>query len=239
LAVAPDGNSYLTYTDATGTYSVVSAHTGSRKVILSTKGPKPGQLWSILAYTNEGVILGAFGRGSDTPGPPEPGIWLLDPASGHIRLLDRSHYWVSGPISSRNIGGGGFAWTIDYPLGSVGDTTSEVYRLDLATGKTVAWYKTAASIAALAATRDGELLVAYGDDSRLALLDRSHRLTLLDVPADFGDTLASTLTVAQPGVWIADSGGLDLYMKGVGIHVMVRNSLSPDSPELYAAGDCR
>ncbi len=236
--VAPDGKTYLTYTDITGAYSLVNARTGSRKVILSTKGPKAGQLWSMVAYTNEGVILGAFGRGSDTMGPPEPGIWLLDPASGHIRLLEGSHYWTPDPLARVTTIGGGFAWTIDQPNGSTG-TAVEVYRLNLATGQTVAWYKTKVAIELLSATADGELLVAYGDESRPALLDRSHRLTQLDIPADF-DSLASAWTVARPGVWITEpSGRLNLYVKGVGIHVIVPRPESPDSPGLLPAGDCR
>jgi hypothetical protein len=238
FAVAPDGQSYVMYT-AQG-ISVVNAKTGSRKVILSTKGPKARQFWSLLAYTSKGVFLGAFESGSDTPGPPAPGIWLLDPASGHLRLLEGTHYWSGDPISRQTMTGGGFAWTIDHPKGSVA-TALEVYRLDLATGQTVAWYETKAYVQLLSATADGELLVAYGDQGQLALLDRSHRLTPLEVPAEFYPA-GVKWTVAQPGVWITDSGNsLDLYQKGLGIHVVVSTTdfvTNPDSRDLYAAGDC-
>jgi hypothetical protein len=172
-AVAPDGNSYVVHTggaypvernDEPASITVVNARTGSRKVILSTKGPKAPPGWSILAYTSRGVLLGAFGPGYETPGPPAPGIWLLDPASGHIRLLEGTHYWSGDSIVRQTTTGGGFAWGFDYPEGSVGGTGTEVYRLDLATGQTVAWYKTEAYVELLSATPDGELLVAYDVD---------------------------------------------------------------------------
>jgi hypothetical protein len=246
-AVAPDGESYVvgmraSQTQAAG-ISVVNAKTGSRKVILSTKGPKAGQLWSFLAYTNKGVFLGAQGLGADTPGPPAPGLWLLDPASGRVRLIEGTHNWSGDPVIRHNMRGGGFAWAFDYPEGSAGGTGTKVYRLDFATGQIVAWYQTDSYIELMSATEDGEVLVAYGDPSRLALLDRSHQLTLLEVPAEFDALAVVTSTVAQPGLWITDSGNsLDLYQKGLGIRVMVSTPdfvTHPDSRDLYAAGDCR
>lgn len=213
---------------------IVDATSGKRRLILSTGGPGPGLYWSGYTpglgapdnYATDGVYLAAVGGGSDVP-EPVPGLWLLNPLTSSVRLIDASHYW--------DVIGDGFAWTADDPV--VAGTATKIYRLDLATGQVVVWYKSKKSVRLISATAEGGLLIGYGEEEgqgQLAVLDASHALTLLDSPPNFGADWGSVL--AQPGVWIAVDGGVALYMKGAGVRVM---ALSSSGNVIYPAGACR
>jgi hypothetical protein len=224
--IAPDGLSYVLQADPTAPIVLVDARTGSRKVILSTVGPAPLHSWAPIAYASQGVYLGALDW-SGPEGIPKgvPGLWLLDPITRTVRQINSSHYWVGTA--------GGFAWAMDGP-GDVGGTTTKVYRLDLATGETVAWYESKVTIRVLSPTPEGELLVGYGDPDRPALLSAGHVLTPMSWPPGFGGDYG--WTIAQPGIWIAEANGVALFAKGFGIRLMAQN---PDSGVFFPAGDCR
>ena len=226
--VAPDGAHYVLPLSGPAVNApighamyIVDAKTGSRRLILSSAGPGSGRYWSGYAdFEAEGIYLSALGGGSDAP-QQVPGLWLLDPKTGAVRLVDGGRIWESI--------GGGFAWALDYPS-VVGGTLFKVYRLDLATGQGTSWYESKTSLRPLSATSEGELLVGYGE-SGFAVLGASHRLTVLDSPAinDFGSILAT------PGVWIAITSGVALYVKDAGIKVMAR---SESGNVIFPAGGC-
>jgi hypothetical protein len=213
---------------------IVDAKSGKKRLVLSTGGPGPGRYWSGYVpglgtpdnSATEGVYLTAVGGGSDVP-EPVPGLWLLDPLTSSVRLVEGSHYWDEI--------GDGFAWTADYPV--VGGTVTKIYRLDLATGQVIVWYESKTSVRLISPTAEGGLLIGYGEQEgqgRLAVLDAPHTLTLLDSPPNFGADWGSVL--AQPGVWIAVAGGVALYTKGAGVRVMARSS---SGNIIYPAGGCR
>ena len=224
--IAPDGLSYVLQTDPTSPILLVDARTGSRKVILSTIGPSALHSWAPIAYASQGVYMGSL----DWSGPEgiprgAPGLWLLDPLSRTVRQIDNIHYWVGTA--------GGFAWAMDDP-GYVGGTTTKVYRLDLTTGETIAWYESKVTIRLLSPTPEGELLVGYGDPDRPALLSASHVFTPMDWPPGFGGDYG--WTVAQPGIWIAEANGVAFYAKGFAIRLMAANL---DGGIFFPAGGCR
>src|SRR2546428_12758122 len=78
--------------------------TGSRRLIVSEEnvGPIRGSEWKVIEYASEGIYLWTGNGGMEMP---VPGLWLLNPQTGSIRLIDGSHYW--GKVS------GGFAWALD------------------------------------------------------------------------------------------------------------------------------
>lgn len=226
--VAPDGAHYVLPLSGPAVNPpighamyIVDAKTGSRRLILSSAGPGSGRYWSGYAdFEAEGIYLSALGGGSDVP-QQVPGLWLLDPKTGAVRLVDGGRIWESI--------GGGFAWALDYPS-VVGGTLYKVYRLDLATGQGTSWYESKTSLRPLSATSEGELLVGYGE-SGFAVLGASHRLTVLNSPPinDFGSILA------KPGVWIAITSGVALYIRDAGIKVMAR---SKSGNVIFPAGGC-
>src|SRR5258708_7375367 len=108
--VSPDGSDYVVKIDSrsnlpTGFY-LVDAKTRSQRLIQSADGPGGGIYWTILAYQGEGIYLGGLGAAGDAP-TEVPGLWLLDPLAGHVRLIDRSHKW--------DVIGGGVIWTLASP----------------------------------------------------------------------------------------------------------------------------
>jgi hypothetical protein len=234
---APDGLTYVIQGPETskgpGPVSLVNAKTGSSKVILSARGPTASEEWLVLSYESGGVFLGALKTlGVEIPSLV-PGLWLLDPRTGRVRLVDRNHNWA--------LFGAGFAWRLDDPE-VIGGTLTNIYRLDLATLQTTAWYQSKTSMGMESPTSDGDLLVWYADWSQLALLGSAHRFTPVVLPSEID--LANNVfawSVARPGVWIPEDTGLALYVKGVGVQVMAPNPnpLDPDSKYLYVAGDCR
>ena len=240
--IAPDGATYVLEMSGDQinppvghAIYLVDAKSGKRRLVLSTGGPGPGRYWSGYTpglggpdnYATVGVYLTAVGGGSDVP-EPVPGLWLLDPRTSSVRLIEGSHYW--------DVIGDGFAWTADYPA-VVAGTVTKIYRLDLATGQVIVWYESKTSVRLISPTAEGGLLIGYGEEEgqgRLAVLDAPHTLTLLDSPPDFPVDSGSVL--AQPGVWIAVQGGVALYMKGAGVRVM---ALSSSGNIIFPAGACR
>lgn len=249
--VAPDGASYVVEISGDKVNPpvghaiyIVDAKSGTRRLVLSTLGPGNGRAWSGYVpglgtpdnYATEGIYLTALGGGSDVP-ERVPGLWLLNPVTSSVRLIEASHYW--------DVIGDGFAWGADSAVD--GGTVTKIYRLDLATGKATVWYESRTSVRPISPTAEGGLLIGYGEvegPGQLAVLDASHTLTLLDSPPNFGTDWGSVL--AQPGVWIAVGiilsngagidGGVALYMKGAGLRVMAR---STSGNIIYPAGACR
>jgi hypothetical protein len=225
--VAPDGGSYvLTSYNSTPPLYLVEARTGKSRLLLPVEqeGPIPGSAWKVVQYASEGIYLWTGNGGMEKP---VPGLWLLDPATGGVRLIDGSHYW--GIVS------GGSAWGLDEA--NTRASASKVYRLDLATGQVSTLYESKTIVRLLSATPDGEILIDYGAIGypRLALLAEPGSFIPIELPPAFPPIYNARLI--QPGVWLAIYGeawsGIALYVKGEGVTVMARSQLWLD-----AAGAC-
>jgi hypothetical protein len=225
--VAPDGATYvLTSYNSTPPLYLVDATTGSRRLIVSeeNEGPIRGSAWKVIEYASEGIYLWTGNGGMEMP---VPGLWLLNPQTGSIRLIDGSHYW--GKVS------GGFAWALDEA--GTRASASRVHRLDLRTGQVSTLYESKTNIALLAPTPDGEILVDYGQigHPQLASLAGPGQFVPIELPPAFPPIYSARL--APQGVWLAIYGelwsGIALYVKGEGVSIMARSAFA-----LEAAGAC-
>jgi len=234
--VAPDGASYvLTSYNSTPPLYLVDARTGNQSLILTQEqeGPIQGSSWKVVRYASEGIYLWTGNGGMEKP---VLGLWLVDPKTGGVRLVDGSHYW--GSVQ------GGVAWALDEP--NTRASASKVYRLDLGTGEVTTVYESKTDIRLLSPTPDGEMLIDYGKvgSPQLALLARPGSFVPIELPASFPPIYNARL--AQPGVWLAIFGeawsGIALYLKGEGVTIMARNpEPKPGLPAglFYdAVGDC-
>jgi len=225
--VAPDGASYvLTSYNSTPPLYLVDAKTGNRRLLLSeeNEGPIRGSAWKVIQYASEGIYLWTGNGGMEMP---VPGLWLLDPQTGSVRLIDGSHYW--GKVS------GGFAWALDEA--GTRASASKVHRLDLRTGEVSTLYESKANIALLAPTLEGEMLIDYGAIGypQLATLAGPGQFVPVELPGPFPPIFTASL--APQGVWLAVYGsawsGIALYVKGEGVTIMAQSGWP-----LVAAGDC-
>jgi hypothetical protein len=228
--IAPDGATYVLHNESTlgndksGYFYLVDAKTGQRRLLNSQEGPYPGAYWTVVNFASEGIYLSAPAYGMTRQ---VRGLWLMDPKTGAIRLINGDHYWVM--VS------GGVAWAQD-PPGHPGKG-SNMYRLDLLTGNVITWYQAKMDMRLLAPTPEGEMLVDYGKIGapRLALLARSGLFVPIQISAPLPPIY--TARIAPQGVWLGIYGeawsGIALYVKGEGVTVMARSKFSLD-----AAGSC-
>lgn len=224
--VAPNGGTYILHGDQsleTNGFYLVDARTGARHLVLSADGPPQAQAsWTVVRYTRDGVYLWSVGIATI------PGLWLLDPKAGTVRLVDGSHYW--GMVD------GGFAWALDPPFGGSPGSIYTVYRLDLATGQVSTWYHTNVAMSLLSPTPDGGVLIVYGEvpstSSRLGLIAAPDQLVSLGALPIYVGTQGF---LSFPGIWIPlQPGGLALYIGGRGVAIMTQ------SPAIFnVAGDCQ
>jgi hypothetical protein len=215
--VAPDGATYILTGDQSrgnpDRFYLVDAKTGARRLLPTASGPPQApNSWQVVRYTTDGVYLWSVG------GHAVSGLWLMNPHTGKVRLVNASHYW--------NMVDGGVAWALEPPFSKKTTHPYRIYRLDLATLKVSLVYQAkAARIDLRSPTPEGDLLLRYDNhtgNERLALLTASGRLSFLDLPPDHGT--AFQVTRANPGVWVNFlHGGLALYVKGEGVH-LVRDS---------------
>jgi hypothetical protein len=152
-----------------------------------------------------------------------PGLWLLDPGTGTVRLVDGSHYW--------RMVANGVAWALDPEPGPGSSQKQGVFRLDIATGHVERWYETdlpasgIAPISLLAPDTEGHVLLVIGDQlpPRLGLLTGPDQFQPLALPLDFPAINDGYLR--SPGVWLAlRGGGLALYTKSDGVRIMTRQT---------------
>lgn len=191
---------------------------------MEREGPILGSVWKVVQYSGEGIYLWTGNGGMEKP---VPGLWLLNPTTGGVRLVDGSHYW--GKIS------GGAAWALDEA--GTRASASKVYRLELSTGQVRTLYESKTQIALLSPTQEGEILIDYGETGspRLALLAVSGTFVPVDQPPGLPSIFSASL--APQGVWLAIYGsawsGIALYVKGEGVTAMATSALP-----LVAAGGC-
>src|SRR6266446_326167 len=92
--VAPDGSNYVLHNESTlgndksGYFYLVDAKTGNRRLLLSQEGPVLGAYWTVANYSSEGIYLTAPAYGMTKP---VPGLWLLDPQTGGVRVINHDH----------------------------------------------------------------------------------------------------------------------------------------------------
>lgn len=201
-------------------FYLVDARSGVRQLILAADGPPqaPGS-WQVVGYTREGIYLWSVGILTT------PGLWLLDPHTGNVRLVDGSHFW--------SVVVGGAAWAIDQPGGAAAGTYNALYRLDLASGQVSTWYETNGNVRLLTATPDGEVLITEGDGYGVPEVVRGpNQISPLEISPDHPSVTGAYNT--NPGTWLSlQGGGLALYIKGIEATVMSR------SPDIFnVAGGC-
>lgn len=223
--IGPDGTHFVDQGQTLdGPVYLVDARTGVRKLILSSEGPSPLQAWSVLKYESTGVYMTVvdYNNREGIPGAA-PGLWVLDPTTGHTALVEGSHYWSA--VAD------GIAWAVDYSSAS-----TNLIRLDLASG-TVSRVYSAASFGLLSPTPDGDVLIGYEDQGgspHLAIVGPSHPFTPLALPPNFGGWWDPVL-LANPGVWIPENHGILLFTKAEGLKMM---ATSPSGDPYYPAGGC-
>ena len=212
--VAPSGTSYILTGDPSlahpSAFYLVDVKTGARRLVLGDGPPQAPGSWTVVDFAGAGVYL--WSAGIQTV----PGLWLLDPATGHVRLVDGSHYW--------RMVANGAAWALD-PEGPAPGVKQAIYRLDLASGKVERWYETDTAIYMLSPDSDGHVLVVIGDDSppRLGMLVGPDRFQRLALPPGF--PAISDAYLRNPGVWLAlRGGGLALYTASDGVRIMTRQT---------------
>lgn len=227
-SVAPDGASYVLHFDVSlenpNAFYLVDAKSGTRRLLHLDAGPA-GSTWRVVQYASEGIYLWTGNAGM---APTAPGLWLLDPQTGSVRLVDGSHYW--------SMVSGGAAWALDEA--GTRASASKVYRLDLVTGTVSTLYESKTNIALLSPTPDGEMLIDYGEigSPRLALLAEPGSFVPIELPpGPFPPVFSAHL--ASQGVWLAVYGsawsGVALYVKGEGVTVMAVSAYA-----LQPAGAC-
>jgi hypothetical protein len=219
--VAPDGATYVVHDElkASGFY-LVDGRTGAQRLILSADGPAPAPgSWQVVEWARAGIYLWSVGMLTT------PGLWLLDPQTGKVRLVDGSHSW--------SVVAGGAAWAIDQPKGADAGTYNALYRLDLASGQVSTWYETKGNLRLLTATPAGEVLITEGDGYGVPKVVRGPNQIspLLISPDQPGVSWAYS---TNPGTWLSlQGGGLALYIKGTTATVMSH------SPDIFnVAGGC-
>ena len=221
--VAPDGGTYVVHNDpivqGNGFY-LVDARTGARQLMTPADGPAPAPgSWQVVGYANEGIYLWSVGMLTT------PGLWLLDPHSGNVRLVDGSHYW--------SVVSGGAAWAVAQPGGADAGTYNALYRLDLASGQVSMWYETKGNVRLLSATPHGEVLITEGDGYGVPKVVRGpNQISPLEIAPDHPAVTGAYST--NPGMWLSlQGGGLALYVSGTAATVMSR------SPDIFnVAGGC-
>jgi len=152
-----------------------------------------------------------------------PGLWLLDPGTGKVRLVDGSHYW--------RMVANGVAWALDPEPSSGSSQKQGVFRLDIASGHVERWYEADLPVAdpspvsMLSPDADGHVLIEIGGDSapRLGLVVGPDQFRPLDVPVGF--PVVSDAYLQNPGVWLSlRGGGLALYTASDGVRIMTRQT---------------
>jgi hypothetical protein len=219
--VHPSGTRYILTNDSSlpdaGAFYLVDVKTGTRRMVLPDGPAQAPGSWTVVDFASSGVYL--WSAGIQTI----PGLWLLDPETGNVRLVDGSHYW--------RMVANGVAWALDPEPSSGSNQKQGVYRLDIASGHVERWYQTdlpasgLSPISMLSPDADGHVLIVIGDQAppRLGVLTGPDQLQLLALPPDFPRIGAGYLQ--NPGVWLAlGGGGLALYTTAGGARIMTRET---------------
>lgn len=219
--VAPSGDSYILTNDAAlpdpSAFYLVDVRTGTRRLVLGDGPPQAPGSWMVVDFAGAGVYL--WSAGIQTV----PGLWLLDPGTGKVRLVDGSHYW--------RMVANGVAWALDPEPSSGSSQKQGVFRLDIASGHVERWYEADLPVAGpspvsmLSPDADGHVLIEIGGDSapRLGLVVGPDQFRPLSVPVGF--PVVNEGYLQNPGLWLSlRGGGLALYTASDGVRIMTRQT---------------
>ena len=207
-SVSPDGSHYAYSTDF-GAIHIVDVATGIDRTLKGPEGPD-----TVLYYAKEGVYFN-----HEWEGPPGPGLWLLDPATGTVQTVfsDKSVIAV----------GGFAAWLPDvnpadpHPVFSQFTGTNmpnQILRRDLNGGPTVPWfYQPGKSLAVMGFDHDKHPLIVAeslgSPDSvqiwQVPAAKQSHQL--------YSGTQLAEIVADEHGIWFADAQGISLYTPARGL----------------------
>jgi hypothetical protein len=192
LSVSPDGASYILWDlpQQVGDFIIVDVATGQRRIIFASaevEAQRPA--WEamgyrrVLEYAREGIYIG------DTGIAPKPGLWLLDPLTGKVRLVPGTemNYWQVA---------GGAAWTtIDSP------SSQTLRRLDLITGQIGDWYQFPSSAQPTLMTVDtrGVPVIRTIGNDKVGLIPSPGKFEELQLP---GGLEIWSAHLAEPGLWL-------------------------------------
>jgi hypothetical protein len=226
-SVSPDGTSYVLWDlpQQVGDFIMVDVATGQRRTIFASPEVEAHRsAWEavgyrrVLEYTRQGIYIG------DTGIMPKPGLWLLNPLTGKVRLVhgtDRNYWQVAG----------GAAWTtVDSP------SYQTLRRLDLTTGQIGDWYRFSSSAQPTLITVDGHgvpVIRTLGND-KVGLIPQPDKFEKLPIPAGLEVWSAH---LAEPGLWLPLrwGKGVALYTREHGVQVF-KTETGPYSFTL--AGGC-
>lgn len=219
--VSPDGRHYVNdqQPGAIGKIDLVDAATGASRTIYTTSGYR-----RVVAYAPEGIYL------TDTGINPSPGLWLLDPATGAVRLIPGSDQHPSWFLV-----GHGAAWTVVGVPGPLG-SGEQLLRLDLGTAQTTTWYASQLPLGLVALDRDGHPLISLlTDPVSVALLDSPNHLQQLEFPS--GVAFSGDAYATPSRVWLSlqHDEGVALFTGGRTVKVF-KPQTGPYS--FTVAGDC-
>ena len=207
-SVSPDGMHYA-YSSDFGAIHVVDVATGTDRTFKGPSGPE-----TVLYYAKEGVY---FNHAYE--GPPGPGLWLLDAATGAVQTV----------FSDKSVDAvGGFAaWLLDvnpadpHPVFSQytgGNVPNEVLRRDLNGGPTVRWfYQPGKSLAVIGFDYDKHPLIASDT------LSSPDTIQIWQVPAAnqghllYSGTQLANIVADDHGIWFSDQQGISLYTPAHGL----------------------
>lgn len=201
-SVSPDGSHYA-YSSDFGFIHVVDIATGQDRGFKAPDGPE-----TLMYYAREGVYFNHAWEG-----PPGPGLWLLDPATGtvHTVFSDKAVETV----------GGFAAWLPDvnpadpHPVFSQytgSNMPNRTLRRDLNGGPTVPWfYRPGRSLDVIGFDHDKHPLVVVETLStpdtieiwQVTAANEGHKIYT-------GTQLANIMADAH-GIWLAGAEGVSLY----------------------------
>ncbi len=204
--VGPGGDRYILTDEISlpdpSSFYLVDVKSGSRRLLLSSGASEAPGTWQVIDYATAGVYLGSTGI------QPAPGLWLLDPLTGKVRVLDGSHFWSAVA--------GGVAWGVDTEASG----QEVLYRLDLVTMEIRSAYQ-GTGIGILAADDNGEVLVLIGQgpSAQVIVISGSGKPRAVSLPPGIGRIDSGYLR--HPGIWLAlRPSGLALYTRAHGITLM-------------------
>lgn len=111
--ISPDGRRYVAYAQYPF-LNIVDVGSGAIRPVAM---PRVNGVWTVIDYAGSGIYVTLIGG----EGPAEPGLWVINPDSGHVRKLDGTQFWSQ--VDSRA------AWGVKPGTGS-----TSLRRLDLKTG---------------------------------------------------------------------------------------------------------
>jgi hypothetical protein len=204
--VAPGGDRYILIDDTSVpdpyNFYLVDVKTGNKRRVLLSGPPEALGTWQVIGFTEAGVYLASAGI------QPITGLWLFDPTTGKVTVLDRSRYWSM--VAS------GAAW------GTNAEASGQeaVYRFDLSTHAIRSVFQ-GTGIGVLGVDDNGDLLVisGRGTSTTVTVVSESKPPRIVDVPVGIG-TIDSGYS-SNPGIWLAlRPSGLALYTRANGITLM-------------------